>query len=79
MTITVKSKIEKGLIRLPKKVRFPDGTKVIVKIEPILKTKEKLKIISDLSGSWSHDPTIMPIFMELEQKRHHDVGREVDF
>jgi len=60
-------------------VRFPDGTKVIVKIEPILKTKEKLKIISDLSGACSHDPTIMPILKELEQKRHHAVGREVDF
>jgi predicted DNA-binding antitoxin AbrB/MazE fold protein len=79
MTITVKSKIENGLIRLPKKVRLPDGTRVIVKIEPILKTREKLKIISDLSGSWSHDPTIMSIFKELEQKRHHDVGREVNF
>ena len=45
MTITVKSKIENGLILLPKKVRLPDGTRVIVKIEPILKTKEKLKII----------------------------------
>ena len=46
MTITVRSKIENGLIRLPKKVRLPDGTRVIVRIDPILKTKEKLKIIS---------------------------------
>jgi predicted DNA-binding antitoxin AbrB/MazE fold protein len=79
MTITVKSKIEKGWIRLPKKVRLPDGTRVIVKIEPILKTKEKLKIISELSGAWSDDPTIMSIFEELEQKRHHNIGREVSF
>ena len=53
MIITVKSKIEKGWIRLPKKVRLPDGTRIIVKIEPILKTKEKHKILSELSGSWS--------------------------
>ena len=79
MKVTVRSKIEKGLIRLPKKVRLPDGTRVLVKIEPILKTKEKLKIISDLSGSWSDDPTIMSIFEELGQKRHHNFGREVDF
>ena len=41
MAITVKSKIEKGWIRLPKKVSLQDGTRVIIKIEPILKTKEK--------------------------------------
>ena len=79
MTITVKSKIEKGWIRLPKKVRLPDGTRIIVKIEPILKTKEKHKILSKLSGSWSDDSTIMPIFEELEQERHHNSGREVTF
>jgi len=79
MKITVKSKIEKGLIRLPKNVQLPDGTRVIVKIEPMLKTKEKLKIISELSGSWSNDPTIISIFNELEQNRHNNIGREVGF
>lgn len=77
--ITVRSKIEKGSIRLPKKVRLQDGTRVIVRIEPILKTKEKLKIIAELSGAWSNDPTIMPIFEELEQERHRNIGREVSF
>lgn len=79
MTITVKSKIEKGLIRLPKKVCIPHGTPVIVRIDPILKTKDKQKVISALSGAWSDDPTIMPIFKELEQERHSYFGREVSF
>jgi predicted DNA-binding antitoxin AbrB/MazE fold protein len=79
MTITVKSKIEKGWIRLPKKVRLPDGTRIIVRIEPILKTKDKQKIVSELSGAWSDDSTIMSIFEELEQERHHDPGRVVTF
>ena len=79
MAITVKSKIDKGWIRLPKKVRLKDVTRVIVRIEPILKTKEKLKIIAELSGTWSDDPTIKPIFRELEQERHHNIGREVSF
>jgi hypothetical protein len=35
MMITVKSKIEKGSIRLPKRVKLPDGTQVIVRIEPM--------------------------------------------
>ncbi len=77
--ITVRSKIENGSIRLPKKVRLQDGTRVIVRIEPILKTKEKLKIITELSGAWSNDPTIMPIFEELAQDRHRNIGREVSF
>jgi Protein of unknown function DUF104 len=38
-----KSKIEKGSIRLPKKVKIPDGTQVIVRIEPIQKIKKKLR------------------------------------
>jgi len=79
MMITVRSKIENGSIRLPKKVRLQDGTRVIVRIEPILKTKEKLKIITELSGAWSNDPTIMPIFEELEQERHRNIGREICF
>lgn len=77
MTIIVKSKIEKGYIRFPKRIDLPDGTRVIVRIEPILKTKEKLKIISELSGTWAEDPSIKPIFSELEQMRHSDPGREV--
>ena len=79
MTITVKSKIEKGWIRLPKKMRLPDGTRIIVKIEPILKPKDKQKIVSELSGAWSDDSTILSILEELEQARHHDPGREVTF
>ena len=72
--ITVKSKIEKGSIRLPKKVGLPDGTRVIVRIEPVLETKKKLKIISELSGAWSDDPTIINIFKEIEQERHRYFG-----
>jgi len=79
MTITVKSKIEKGSIRLPKKVGLPDGTRVLVRIEPILKTKGKLKVISELSGSWSNDPTIIPIFEEIDKERHTYFGLEVNF
>lgn len=79
MTITVKTKIERGSIRLPKKVGLPDGTPVLVKIEPILKKKEKWKVISELSGGWSDDPTIIPIFEEIDRERHNYFGREVYF
>lgn len=79
MTVTLKCKIEKGLIRLPKKVRFPEGTHVIIKIDSVLKIKEKQRIISELSGAWSDDPTIMSIFRDIEQERHVYFGRGVNF
>jgi hypothetical protein len=79
VTITVKAKIEKGSIRLPKGACFPDGTQVIVRIDPVPKTREKQKVISELSGAWSDDPTIISIFKEIEQERHHYFGREVSF
>jgi hypothetical protein len=79
MAITVKTKIERGSIRLPKKVGLPDGTPVLVRIEPILKRKEKLKVISELSGGWSDDPSIIPIFEEIDRERHSYFGREVYF
>lgn len=77
--ITVKSKIEKGSIRLPKKVGLPDGTRVIVNIAPVLKTKEKLKIILELSGAWADDPTILSVFRKIDHERHSYFGREVSF
>jgi len=75
--ITVKSRIEKGSIRLPKKLGLPDGTRVIVRIEPVQETKKKQRIISELSGAWCNDPTIINIFKEIEQERHSYFGREV--
>jgi hypothetical protein len=77
--ITVRSKIEKGSIRLPRRLGLPDGTQVIIRIEPVLRNKARLKIISDLSGAWSGDPTITAIFRRIEEERHSYFGREVTF
>lgn len=77
--ITVKSKIEKGSIRLPRRLGLRDGTQVIIRIEPVLRNKARLKIISDLSGAWSGDPTIAAIFERIEEERHSYFGREVTF
>jgi len=40
-------------------------------------TKEKLKIISILSGIWKGDPTIVDIFKKIEKERHRYFGIEV--
>ena len=79
MTIVIKGKIEKGSIRVPKKTGLPDGTPVIVTIEPLAKVKEKLEIISELCGAWSDDPTITSAFEAIEQERHCYFGRKVGF
>lgn len=46
-------------------------------IKPVPKTQKKLKIISELSGAWSNDSTIISIFKAIDQERHSYFGREV--
>ena len=77
MTIIIESKIEKGTIKLPEKVYLPEGTQVVAKIEPVLEVQEKKRIISELSGAWSDDPSIMTVFRDIEEKRHEYFGRGV--
>jgi hypothetical protein len=79
MTITAKCKVEMGNIRLPRNVNIPDGTQVIINIRPILNKKDKQKIVEELSGAWSNDPTIDPIFEKIECDRHEYFGRGSDF
>ena len=79
MTITAKCTVEMGNIRLPGNINIPDGTHVIIKINPILKKKDKQKIIEEISGAWSSDPTIKPIFKKIECDRHKYFGRSIDF
>jgi predicted DNA-binding antitoxin AbrB/MazE fold protein len=73
------NKTVKGMIRIPQKVKIPEGTKVIIKIEPALRSAEKRKIISSLCGAWSDDATIATIFEEIEYERHQYHGKEVRF
>ena len=79
MTVTLNSVIEKGAIRLPDNIPFPDGTKVIVRVDPIRNTHAKRKIIDDLSGTWSDDTTIIKIFQAIEEERHCYYSRIVSF
>jgi len=79
MTITAKCKVEMGNIRLPRNINIPDGTQVIINIHPVLKKKDKQKIVEEISGAWSNDPTIKPIFEKIECDRHEYFGRRSDF
>ena len=75
MVFTVTTTIASGRIRLPKRVKIPDGTKVIVTIKPALKADKKRKIISSLCGAWSDDASIIPIFEEIEGGRRIGMQR----
>ena len=79
MTITAKCKVEMGNIRLPRNINIPDGTHVIIEINPVWKRKDKQKIVEEISGAWSDDPTINPIFEKIECDRHGNFGKRVDF
>jgi len=79
MNITAKCKVKMGNIRLPKNINIPDGTQVIINIHPILKRKDKQKIVEEISGAWSSDPTINSIFGKIECDRHEYLGRDIDF
>ncbi|MBI4620339.1 MAG: hypothetical protein HY739_09290 [Desulfobacterales bacterium] len=79
MTIMVNGIIEKGSIRLPDNLPLPDGTRVIVRIDPERLTEEKRQVIDELSGAWSDDPSIVDVFQEIEEQRHSYLGRQVNF
>lgn len=57
MNLTAKCKVEMGNIRLPKNINIPDGTQVIINTYPILKRRDKQKIVEEISGAWSNDPS----------------------
>jgi len=69
MHLTAKCKVETGNIKLPRNINIPDGTQVIIKIYPILKKKDKQKMVEEISGAWSSDPTINSIFEKIEGSR----------
>ena len=79
MTIMVNGIVEKGSIRLPDNLPLPDGTRVIVRIDPERLTEEKRQVIDELSGAWSDDPSIVDVFQEIEEQRHGYLGRQVNF
>jgi len=78
MTITVKGKIGKHIIKLPEWVQIPEGTEVKVKIETEMTKEEKRKLVANLCGTWADDPSIDSIFEEIEKERHRYSGRGIN-
>lgn len=67
-------------IELERAPDLPSGSIVLVQIEPQpLTLEEKRELVDSLCGAWSDDPSIEPIFAEIEQQRDTIAPRKVQF
>lgn len=65
-------------IELELPVSLPDGSPVLVSIEPIpASEEERRRMIFSLSGAWKNDSSLPGIFEEIAQERGKSKGREV--
>jgi hypothetical protein len=70
VTIQVGGIITGRRIELERDLGLPDGTHVNVTVAAdTLTVDEKRKLVSKLCGAWAADPTIGPIFEEIERNR----------
>jgi hypothetical protein len=80
VSINVRGVIHGRRIELESEPGLPPGVPVLVRIEPqLLSLEEKRQLLDDLCGAWARDPTIEPIFAEIEQERRQATPREVSF
>lgn len=78
MSETMKGIMHGKIIELEQAVSLPDGSAVLVSIEPIpLSEKERRRMIFNLSGTWKNDSSLAGIFDEIAQERRKYKGREV--
>ncbi len=67
-------------IELERETGLPAGSAVIVYIQPgPLPLEEKRRLVDVLCGAWAGDPSLAPIFTEIEQQRAMTTPREVNF
>ncbi len=78
MSITAKCIIDHGTIKLPQSISLPDGMRVLVNIEPLLKNAQRKKIAQEIAGSWGKDTSIDLLFTEIEKERHAYFGRDIE-
>jgi hypothetical protein len=74
---TFKGTIHGKHIELDRELPFPDGSLLLVTIEPLpLPDDELRRRILDLSGAWKDDPSIPAIFEEIARERRAHRERE---
>ena len=75
---TLKGTAHGRLIELEQAVSLPEGSKVLVSIEPVsLSQEERRQRIMDLKGAWKQDASLTGIFESIEKERRMYKEREV--
>jgi hypothetical protein len=78
MAITVSGVIHGRRIDLEQEASLPDGSAVIVRIEPRgLSLQERRNLVLATAGSWRADSSLDRIFEEIAGARQHDSERAV--
>lgn len=80
MVVRTEGVLRSGRIELARPVSaLPEGCLVSVELRPReLPLAEKRRLVQELAGTWADDPSLGPIFEEIEQQRHTDQGRPID-
>jgi len=77
MVVRAEGVLRGGNIELRTPVtELPEGSAVSVEMRPHeLPLAEKRRLAQELAGSWAGDPSLEPIFDEINRRRHADPGR----
>jgi len=80
MAIKVNGVIHGTRVELEEKPDLPDGAAVVIEIEPReLTLEEKKDRVDQLCGAWADDPSLTPIFQQIERERQQPSTRQVSF
>lgn len=67
-------------IDLERETGLPAGAAVMVSIESMkLTLAERQQLVDELCGSWREDPSLGPVFSEIERRRAASAPRDADF
>ena len=77
-TYALKGTIHGNHIELEQTPSVPDGSLVLVSIEPFsVVDGEGHRRVLDLCGTWKNDPSLPVIFNEIAQERHARCERDI--
>jgi len=79
-TMKVKG-IKKGhYIELLEEIPVPDGQEISLEISPnSIPESEQWKQLEEVIGACDNDQEITNIFEEIDQQRHREIGRDINF
>lgn len=67
-------------IELIEQIAVPDGVEVSVEFpDEIAENLDQWEQLQEAIGDWKDDAEITEIFAQIDQERHADTGRPVDF